>query len=216
MNLYEKCSKCNEKDVNFEPIPYYETGQNNKIKIMIIGQDPTISNRANQHLVTIPLKFNKNREPLRKYINEIFGEKNINNSYIFVTNTIKCILKVFPGSFQKDDRLDYLHNIFICCKENLEKEIDLFKPNYIFTLGEPCHQLFYFMVKNLNNPKETKFGDFFTGDLCSLSFNGITFLYSPIPHLNQYNDIKNGNSYNTQKYGKTMKIFINNIKNIFI
>jgi uracil-DNA glycosylase len=212
MCLYKDCVKCKERHYNYSPILSYSNSIENKKRIMFIGQDPTITDRQNR--VTIALMLNNENGALRKYLVELFGNNLFNDFTVFATNVVKCILEKKPT--ENPSVLDYLKPIFQNCKDYLIKEIDHFKPNFLFTLGGPAYQLFYSLLKNNNRPECYKFGNYFDGYLHDEKFVDHCFKYSPIPHINSYKKIMKGynkeNYYVKNKYYNTIITFKNIVK----
>jgi uracil-DNA glycosylase len=192
--VYKNCIKCKEKHNNYSPILSYSNKIENKKRIMFIGQDPTI--KYGQDRVNIALMLNNDQGGIKKYLIELFGNNLFNDFTIFATNVVKCILKEKPT--EKYSVIDYLKPIFQNCKDYLIEEIDYFKPNFLFTLGEPAYQLFYSLLKNDNHPECYKFGKYFDGHLHDEKFREHYFKYSPIPHINSYKKIME--DYNEENF----------------
>ncbi len=170
---------------------------------MFIGQDPTI--RKRQERVRMALMLDDENSQIKRWIKNIFGNELLIKSKILGTNLVKCVLKEVPTN-DGVGGIDYLIAPFNHCKEHLIKEFNTFKPDYVFTLGEPCHQLFYSLIKNIDNPKKQKMSEYFNGELHELKYNEINFKYSPLLHIQTYRV--------AQKYGDIVKKFENEIKKI--
>jgi len=185
MDSYEycNCKKCQEHDTSYNPNPiesYSHLGTGTP-RIMLIGQDPTI--RRNQDKVKKALMLDMPKSSLSRWIKEIFGEDNFKNYAIYATNAVKCILKKFASD---NGGSEYLLPMFINCKKYLEKEIELFKPEYIFTFGEPCHQLFLYMLDKDEEKLKEKLRSSFGENFREIKFKDCTFRYSPILHIHTY------------------------------
>ena len=198
---YSDCRICQERKIAYDPIESYHK-ENGTPRIMLIGQDPTIRNKTKK--VKCALMLDDPNSSICRWIKEIFGDDNFVKYEIYATNAIKCVLKDVATDKGKDG-IKYLKPIFEKCKEHLINEIKDFKPDYIFTLGEPCYKLFSYMLKDEIELKED-FSDLFGKKFKEIKFSDVTFRYSPILHIQTYRVAK--------KYGEEVKRFEELIKKL--
>lgn len=89
-----ECSDCNtflSKPKGIERIdPYHKTGD--KLKLLLIGQDPTIFDEPERVNTVLMLNETKGKNgQLRKWLEkELFGKENFDNIEIYATNLVKC------------------------------------------------------------------------------------------------------------------------------
>lgn len=126
--------KENPIDDTLDPIkPFLGKGE---IKVIIIGQDPTIKNKKRREKITCTLNLDKNGA-LKKYIEEYicFG-LGITLENVYATNIFKYFYMKPPAKT--------FHIMKNHLNENLNlliKELDQFRNATIITLGEPVLQL---------------------------------------------------------------------------
>ena len=122
------------------PKPHKGSG---KMKLIIIGQDPTIRNEASRPLITEVLNLNK-QDSLAKYIkNEICGGLGIDFEDVYATN----LFKYFYTKPPQDTKFVLWANL----EPNLsllKKEISQYPNCPIITLGDPVFQLLSGNSKN--------------------------------------------------------------------
>lgn len=145
MNIIEKARKIRDelrlyKDSPTNPIdlelpiipPFFGGGE---IKLIIIGQDPTIKNDKGRKLITSTLNLNK-RNSLYSYINVICQGLRINIENVYATNLFKYFYTIPPAN-----TLGVLEKHLESNLELLQKEISVYKNVIIITLGEPVLKL---------------------------------------------------------------------------
>jgi len=176
----------NNNPRNIEKIdPYYQKG--NKIKLLLIGQDPTIFDDPERVNTVLMLNEVKGRNgQLRKWLEkEIFGEENFKNIELYATNLVKCQFENPPTTSQ-EGALKFLRPRFEKCKKYLFKEIEKFNPSIVLTLGESAHILFSkeleFFDKNISYTMK----DDFNGDFYRVKLNSTIFDYSPCLHIKTF------------------------------
>lgn len=106
-----------------------------EIKLIIIGQDPTIKNVKGRKLITSTLNLNK-RNSLYSYINVICQGLGITTENVYATNLFKFFYTIPPAN-----TIDVLENHLKSNLELLQKEISVYKNVTIITLGEPVLKL---------------------------------------------------------------------------
>lgn len=125
------------------PVPHKGKG---KIKLIIIGQDPTIRNEASRPLVTEVLNLNK-QDALAKYIkNEICGGLGIDSENIYATNLFKYFYSKPPKDTEFVLWAHLEPNLTL-----LKKEIAQYPNCPIITLGDPVFKLLSGNPKNRLN-----------------------------------------------------------------
>lgn len=105
------------------------------IKLIIIGQDPTIRNEISRKNITCTLNLNKGNS-LRTYIDTICIGLGITIENVYATNLFKYFYTVPPAS-----TLTILLNHLEPNLTLLQTELAEFKDAAILTLGEPVLQL---------------------------------------------------------------------------
>lgn len=132
LRLY-KDSPTNPIDLELPIIPPFVGG--GEIKLIIIGQDPTIKNDKGRKLITSTLNLNK-RNSLYSYINVICQGLRINIENVYATNLFKYFYTIPPAN-----TLGVLEKHLESNLELLQKEISVNKNVIIITLGEPVLKL---------------------------------------------------------------------------
>jgi len=179
---YSGCRDCPERNPEYSPIrPSIRSGSGPTV--MFIGQDPTI--RKKQDRVESALMLEDTGSQIYRWLSEVFNLATFNNFNIYATNIVKCILNKVPTDTSVGG-LVYLFPCFQFCKRHLLSEITEVKPQYIFTLGEPAHQFFIASVENREDFKNIRMQDCFNGGFIRLTYNSLTFQYSPILHIQGY------------------------------
>ncbi|MGE4588700.1 MAG: uracil-DNA glycosylase family protein [Acidaminococcaceae bacterium] len=107
-----------------------------EIKLIIIGQDPTVRNENSRKNITTVLNLNKENSALFKYINEISTSLNCEiKENVYATNLLKCFFTVPPASIKNfvSEQTGYWLPL-------LREEIAAYPNAKIITLGEPVFQ----------------------------------------------------------------------------
>jgi uracil-DNA glycosylase family 4 len=183
-----KCDKCaifEDKPKGLDRIdPFYDPG--NKIKLLLIGQDPTILKNPERVKTVLMLEDNKGRKgQLRKWLEtELFGEVNFREIEIYATNLVKCQFD-FPPSQSKKGAFNFLSERYEKCKDYIFSEINNYNPDIILTLGESAHKLFI-MDLILDENLKSKMSKDFTGNFYKAKLNSIEFYYSPCLHIKTF------------------------------
>ncbi|MGE5410986.1 MAG: uracil-DNA glycosylase family protein [Clostridiales bacterium] len=184
-----ECKECNISRDIAEIDPFYKTGD--KIKLMLIGQDPNI--RKQPERVNTVLMLNECQSQLRRWLeNEVFGKAVFEKIELYATNLVKC---QFTSLLDRDQ----LENTFSSCKVHLIKELESFAPNIVITLGEPAHKLFSMKTGiQIEGIEGSMKGDF-TGKFYKSKLNNTEFLYSPCLHITTFRV--------ADSYGKSLQDF---------
>lgn len=184
-----KCNYCqnfDSKPKNISKIdPFYKSGKD--FKLLLIGQDPTISDKPERVNTVLMLNETSGRNgQLRRWLEkELFGAENFNRIEIYATNLIKCQFDEPPTSI-KGGALKFLKPRFQFCKNHLFREIEKFNPDIIITLGESAHKLFSTEIEMINGELKGKMKDDFTGEFIEAKFNDVKFYYSPCLHIKTF------------------------------
>lgn len=135
------------KDSGFV-LPFNKDGKD--IKLIIIGQDPTIKNVERRKEITTTLNLDKSGA-LRKYVEEICNGLNISLSNVYATNVFKHFYTIQPAQ-----TFEVLKKHLSPYLVLLEKELSNYPNCPIITLGEP--------VLNLLGNKNVKVRDYWGYD----------------------------------------------------
>lgn len=121
-----------QKELGFVP-PYNEAGKD--IKLIIIGQDPTIKNETQRSKIKVTLNLDKSGA-IKKYIEDICKSFNISLENVYATNVFKYFYTIPPAQ-TFDVMAKHLEpNLTL-----LKKELAGFANCPIITLGEPVLKL---------------------------------------------------------------------------
>lgn len=120
------------KKLGFVP-PYNEAGKD--IKLIIIGQDPTIKNEKQRCKINVTLNLDKSGA-IRKYVEDICEGLNISLSNVYATNLFKYFYTIPPAQ-----TFDVMEKHLEPNLTLLKKELAGFANCPIITLGEPVLKL---------------------------------------------------------------------------
>ncbi len=124
----------NPIDRDLDPIPPFWQ-RNEEVKVILVGQDPTIRNRSKRRNITATLNLDK-KGPLRSYVEKIISPLRISFQNIYATNLFKYFYSLPPS-----ESICILESHL---PENLKVllgEIEMFPRASIILLGEPVLQL---------------------------------------------------------------------------
>ena len=130
------------KDVKENPIvggyvpPYIGGGE---IKLVIIGQDPTVRNPMSRKNITCTLNLNKPKSALYRYIDGICSGLGITMENVYATNLFKYFYSTPPAGTTEVLRFHLESNLRLL-KEELA-DLNLYNDCPIITLGEPVLKL---------------------------------------------------------------------------
>ena len=125
--------KINPIDLTLGVVPPFRG--NSEIKLIILGQDPTIKNVISRKKITCTLNLDKNNS-LKTYVNRICAALGITIDNIYATNLFKYFYTERPAK-----TLDVLINHLQPNLDLLQRELDEFKNIPVITFGEPVLQL---------------------------------------------------------------------------
>lgn len=181
------CSLCKSKDQKYRNLfkgdlelrvkPF----RGNKPWIMLVGQDPTISERQVDTVLDLANKGGR----LYNYIfGEILGPLGVTPEMVYATNLIKCR---FPNNQtpkricerHKKTMKEFLQPFFDNCRKWFIEEMEEIQPRILISFGEPVHQL---LIESFqwSIPKQMK-------DAFSHVYqvhNPFSFTYMPCIHIN--------------------------------
>ena len=120
------------KKLGFVP-PYNEAGKD--IKLIIIGQDPTIKNELQRSEIKFTLNLDKSGA-IRRYVEDICEGLNISLSNVYATNLFKYFYTIPPAQ-----TFDVMEKHLEPNLTLLKKELAGFANCPIITLGEPVLKL---------------------------------------------------------------------------
>jgi uracil-DNA glycosylase len=123
----------NPIDLSLPVIPPFRG--KDEIKLIILGQDPTIKNVASRKKITCTLNLDKNNA-LKTYVNWICSELGITIDNVYATNLFKYFYTERPAK-----TLDVLINHLQPNLDLLQRELGEFRNISVITLGEPVLQL---------------------------------------------------------------------------
>lgn len=129
LNDYEE----NHIDTNLAPVLPFKG--NDRIKLIVIGQDPTITEVKERGKIKTTLKLDA-PGPLRRYIESICRGLEITIENVYATNLFKYFYKKKPASTPKVLAAHLESNLAL-----LKKELSEYSDCIIITLGQPVLQL---------------------------------------------------------------------------
>jgi len=190
----------NKIDTELLPVPPFKIS--NKIKLIIIGQDPTIRHKERRIKIDTTLNLDKSGA-LKTYIKKICEILKIEIENIYATNVFKYFYKFPPA-----DKLEILQDHLAPNLKLLNDEIKSYKRAPIITLGEPVLKL---LIKKDNPQKMTYYWDY---NSKTKKTNG-KFKYS-LPEENLVNrtifPIPHQPSSNKEFYSKTFEKYLSFIR----
>ena len=125
-----------------------------KIKLVVIGQDPTVRNPKSRKNVTCTLNLNKQNSALYRYIKRLCDGLGITMENVYATNLFKYFYSIPPANTPEVLRL-HLHPNLELLKEELSS-LCLPTGCLVITLGEPVLNLL--LNQNVpNNEKKVRF-----------------------------------------------------------
>jgi len=148
-----------------------------EIKLIILGQDPTIRNIKSRQNITCTLNLDKNGS-LRNYILSICAVLDLSIENVYATNLFKYFYTYPPAN-----TIDVLNEHLSYNLELLKLELTEFDTIPIITLGEPV-----FKLLTQKNAKVREFWDFdnkshmSNGHFISSTTNKLDRIIFPFPH----------------------------------
>ena len=170
--------------MNFIP-PFSKSIKVSDVKLIIIGQDPTVRNKTSRKNIQATLNLDKNNS-LRKYVEKVCKKLHFDiDKEVYATNLYKCFFTDPPS-----DNPNILTRHFKIWMDILIDELRVFDLPYVVTLGEPVIQQLVYPYAE----KNVKFYWNYTGNTNSgCKFKSISqndnYLQKkiyPIPHQPTY------------------------------
>ena len=167
----------NPIDDSLNPIPPYKVSD--EIKLIILGQDPTVKIPTSRKNIKITLNMDK-KGTLRNYLSKICSGLGIAYENVYATNVIKYFYKEPPAKTP---------NVLVAhLRTNLDllvKELKDYKHIPIIALGQPVLQLLTDSENEVKNywsyNKKTKKTDG-VFDYCKAKDNELVRDFFPFPH----------------------------------
>ena len=190
---------------NYKSLPKPYRG-NKKIKLIILGQDPTIDKDRQIDMV---LELDKNSK-LKNYIIDICDKLNIGFDEIYATNLIKTFFTKRPKTLEKENKNKTIISRYAeIWFPVLEEELKEYEDVPILTLGQPV--LKFLVNEDVKN--ELKFYWGYNSEDSNRDFkviekkdNKLNRIIIPFPHITTKN-----NSFYKNEFDNYCK-FINRIK----
>lgn len=132
------------------PTPFVGSGE---IRLVIVGQDPTIQNAATRTKIKTVLNLDKPNS-LRKFIERLCSDLGLHlDEHVYATNAAKGFFTQPPTVVKKNDRLDVLAESRTAWGPILRDELQRFPAAAVISLGEPVLA----MLSGANAPKMKSF-----------------------------------------------------------
>ncbi|NLV95321.1 MAG: Uracil DNA glycosylase superfamily protein [bacterium ADurb.Bin157] len=142
----------NPIDDSLLPVPPYWPA-NKSIKVILVGQDPTIRNRMQRSKMKCTLNLDRHG-PLKSYVNIIMRGLGVSEDQIYATNLFKYFYTAPPAV-----TIDVLEKHLLPNMELLKKELQLFPEAIVIILGQPILRLIAH-ESHKSSSKMTKFWDY--------------------------------------------------------
>ena len=117
------------------PSVFIETDDITKIRLVVIGQDPTVKNEASRKTITTVLNLDKANGSISKYLSTICDGLGLNlHQHVYATNYAKNFFIRPPTQVKECNLLDETSCYWLPL---LRSELSRFPECIIITLGEP-------------------------------------------------------------------------------
>lgn len=185
----------NPIDMLLDPVPPFKGSE--EIKLIIIGQDPTIKNKDQRCKIKETLNLDKNGS-LKTYISSICNSLGIGIENVYATNIFKYFYND-PPARTPNVLFDHLNmNLKL-----LRNELQIYPDLPVITLGEPGLQL----LSNISEDKVRSYWDYKNGVSGKLfkkcTDNELDRPFYPFPHQP---------SVRKNFYAETMEEYLNYVK----
>jgi len=139
-----------QKDIDFSYdfiLPFSKADKTSEIKLIFIGQDPTVRRQKSRREINVTLNLDKENS-LKTYLKKVCDILQIDiDKEVYATNLYKCFFKIPPA----DDQT-ILTRQFKIWMDFLINELTVFENPFVLTLGEPLiNQLIH------SNSKQVKY-----------------------------------------------------------
>ena len=120
-----------DPDLNWIPKPLLGSRQ---IKLVLIGQDPTVKSKLSRKKIDTVLNLNK-KGKLQTFVSRVCNDLGVNYpEEVYITNACKCFFIDPPTQIKEIDVLKESASIWLTI---LKKELEKFPEAMIVSLGEP-------------------------------------------------------------------------------
>ena len=138
-----------KNDIDFSHdfiLPFSTTDKTSQIKLVFIGQDPTVRRKESRSKINVTLNLDKENS-LKTYLKKVCNTLEVDlHSEVYATNLYKCFFKFPPA----DDQT-VLTRHFKIWMDLLISELRIFEDATFITLGEPLiKQLIHSNSKKIN------------------------------------------------------------------
>ncbi|MDD4606323.1 MAG: hypothetical protein PHH10_08475 [Dysgonamonadaceae bacterium] len=138
-----------QNDIDFSHdfiLPFSKADKTSKIKLVFIGQDPTVRRKESRREINVTLNLDKENS-LKTYLKKVCAILEIDlYKEVYATNLYKCFFKFPPA----DDQT-ILTRHFKIWMDLLISELSIFENSIFITLGEPLiNQLIHSNSKKVN------------------------------------------------------------------
>ncbi len=137
----------NDIDFNYDFIPPFSKAEKTRdVKLIFIGQDPTVRNQKSRENIKVTLNLDKENS-LKTYLKTVCDILQVDiEKEVYATNLYKCFFKIPPA----DDQT-ILTRHFKIWMDLLIHELSIFENAIFITLGEPLiKQLIHSNSKKVN------------------------------------------------------------------
>ncbi len=226
MSIYEelvsnKCTWCLEQDIKNAnhvdirwrdeknkgcwPKPYQESGVDlDKVKAMVIGQDPTIEDPRPMEYA---LEANRKDSNLGKFLREMFSElRNIRFNELYFTDLVKCRFDEKPGKGNRSISQFIYKIAYECYSKFLTHEIrESTNARYLFTLGRDNFAVLSRLL-GISHPTLRDFRKFYGTRLeVPTAILGRECYLVPLPHQPTYDLAKRYSPYRKEEVRRKLK-----------
>jgi uracil-DNA glycosylase len=115
------------------PRPFYGSGD---IRLVIVGQDPTVANENTRKKVTTALMLN-GKGHLTRFLSEVWTALGLSSENVYATNLCKNFFEKTPTQIEKTDGVDVIGLAAPHWLPVLRQELAWFPEALVITLGEP-------------------------------------------------------------------------------
>lgn len=130
----EQCARYIDPLVTHIPRPYLG---GDSIRIVIIGQDPTVQQVARRQQISTVLMLNEPKRILYRYVRDLCARLGVGMDQVYATNACKCFFTDPPTTIKKRDKVDVLKLTAEVWLPVLRSEMAAFPDAVVISLGEP-------------------------------------------------------------------------------
>lgn len=130
----QRCARYIDPLVTHIPRPYLG-GEN--IRVVIIGQDPTVKNVARRQRINTVLTLDEPKSALYRYVRDLCDGLGVGMDQVYATNACKCFFTDPPTTIKQRDQVDALALTAEAWLPVLRAELAAFPDAVVISLGEP-------------------------------------------------------------------------------